>query len=118
MGTVLSDQIRALARNALERGDITRNVKDDLCVLARDVEEVERERDERCVVTMDEHGRVVDVYIDFLTAKAVENDKLKKLVLDMWNFYCVLPDKPHTRIEEVNFSVDIWKRMREIGVIS
>lgn len=42
--------------------------------------------------------------------------KLEELVRDMWDFYCVVPDEPYTSKEEIDFSVDVWRRMRELGV--
>ncbi len=44
--------------------------------------------------------------------------RLEELVLDMWDFFCVVPviDEPHTFEEELDFSVEVWKRMRELGV--
>lgn len=42
--------------------------------------------------------------------------KLEELVWDMWDFYCVVPDEPYTSKEEIDFSVDVWRRMRELGV--
>lgn len=45
-----------------------------------------------------------------------ENAKLRELVLYMWDFSCVVPDEPHTSKEELDYSVEVWKRMRELGV--
>ncbi len=45
-----------------------------------------------------------------------ENAKLRELVRDMWDFYCVVPDEPHASKEEIDFSVEVWKRMRELGI--
>ena len=45
-----------------------------------------------------------------------ENARLRKLVRDMWDFYCVVPDEPHASKEEIDFSVEVWRRMRELGV--
>lgn len=42
--------------------------------------------------------------------------KLRELVRDMWDFSCVIPDEPHTSKEELDYSVEVWKRMRELGV--
>lgn len=48
---------------------------------------------------------------------ADENAKLRELVQDMWDFFCVVPDdEPHAFKEELNFSVEVWKRMRELGI--
>lgn len=44
-----------------------------------------------------------------------ENAKLRELVWDMWDFYCVVPDEPHVFKEELDFSVEVWKRMSELG---
>lgn len=41
---------------------------------------------------------------------------LEELVLDMWEFFCVVPDEPHVFEEELDFSVEVWKRMRELGI--
>ena len=45
-----------------------------------------------------------------------ENAKLRKLVRDLWDFYCVMPDEPHVFKEELDFSAEVWKRMRELGI--
>ena len=45
-----------------------------------------------------------------------DNAKLRELVRDMWDFYCVMPDEPHVFKEELDFSAEVWKRMRELGV--
>lgn len=47
---------------------------------------------------------------------ADENAKLRELVLYMWDFSCVVPDEPYTFKEELDYSVEVWKRMRELGV--
>lgn len=47
---------------------------------------------------------------------AAENAKLRELVLYMWDFSCVVPDEPHTSKEELDYSVEVWKRMRELGM--
>lgn len=42
---------------------------------------------------------------------------LEELVLDMWDFFCVMPDdEPHFYKEELDFSIEVWKRMRELGL--
>lgn len=42
---------------------------------------------------------------------------LEELVLDMWDFFCVVPDdEPHFYKEELDFSIEVWKRMRELGI--
>ena len=41
---------------------------------------------------------------------------LEELALDMWDFFCVVPDEPHASREEIQFSVDVWKRMRALEV--
>ncbi len=42
---------------------------------------------------------------------------LRELVRDMWDFFCVVPDdEPHIYKEELDFSVEVWKRMRKLGV--
>lgn len=45
-----------------------------------------------------------------------ENAKLRELVRYMWDFSCVLPDEPYTSKEELAYSVEVWKRMRELGI--
>ena len=45
-----------------------------------------------------------------------DNAKLRELVWDMWDFFCVVLDDPHVFKEELDFSVEVWKRMRELGV--
>ena len=45
-----------------------------------------------------------------------ENAKLRELVLYMWDFSCVVPDEPHASKEELDYSVEVWKRMRELGI--
>lgn len=42
---------------------------------------------------------------------------LEELVLDMWEFFCVVPeDEPHVFKEELEFSVEVWRRMCELGI--
>lgn len=42
---------------------------------------------------------------------------LEELVLDMWDFFCVVPDdEPHFYKEELDYSYEVWKRMRELGI--
>lgn len=57
-------------------------------------------------------------YVPIEDGKAVraENERLRELVRDMWDFYCVMPDEPYTCKEELDFIVEVWKRMRELGV--
>ena len=45
-----------------------------------------------------------------------ENAKLRELVRYMWDFSCVVPDEPHTSKEELDYSCEVWKRMRELGI--
>ena len=45
-----------------------------------------------------------------------DNAKLRELVMDMYDFFCVVPDEPHVFKEELDFSVDVWRRMRELGI--
>lgn len=45
-----------------------------------------------------------------------ENANLRELVKDMCDFFCVVPDEPHAFKEEIDFSVEVWKRMRELGI--
>lgn len=49
-------------------------------------------------------------------ALEAENAKLRELVRYMWDFSCVVPDEPHTSKEELDYSCEVWKRMRELGV--
>ena len=42
--------------------------------------------------------------------------RLEELVRDMCDFYCVVPDEPYTSKEEIDFSVDVWRRIRKLGV--
>lgn len=42
---------------------------------------------------------------------------LEELMLDMWEFFCVVPeDEPHFFNEELAFSVEVWRRMRDLGI--
>ena len=41
---------------------------------------------------------------------------LEELVMYMWDFSCVVPDEPHTSKEEIDYSAEVWKRMRELGL--
>lgn len=41
---------------------------------------------------------------------------LEELVLDMWDFFCVVPDDPHVSKEELDFSIEVWRRMRGLGI--
>lgn len=75
-----SDELRNLAESWVMNGDIPSYVKHDLDTLAIEVSEIERERDERRIVTAQEHGRVVQVYIDMLAEKNYENARLRELV--------------------------------------
>ena len=50
------------------------------------------------------------------TQQEADNVELRKLVRDMWDFYCVVPDEPYASKEEIDFSVEVWKRMRELGI--
>lgn len=54
------------------------------------------------------HGRALEM--------EANNEKLRKLVLDMWDFFCVVHDDPLTFKEELDFSVEVWKRMRALGI--
>lgn len=60
----------------------------------------------------DEHGLEVPSY----AIESMRVDALEELVRDMWEFYCVVPDEPHASKEELDFSVEVWKRMCELGV--
>ena len=55
-------------------------------------------------------------YAQEITSLRVDNSKLRELVRDMWDFYCVIPDEPHASKEEIDFSIEVWKRMRELGI--
>lgn len=59
--------------------------------------------------------RIYDRCIIRVGQLEAENEKLRELVWDMWDFYCVMPDEPHVFKEELDFSVEVWKRMRELG---
>ena len=71
-------------------------------------------------------GRATDTIIELRGALQVasadyrhlqaENAKLRELVRYMWDFSCVLPDEPYTSKEELAYSVEVWKRMRELGI--
>lgn len=67
-------------------------------------------------VTMKEIKELIDDLADTVEDLTDKNIELIDICKAMWDFYCVLPDEPHTDVEELNFSVKIWKRMREIGV--
>ena len=41
---------------------------------------------------------------------------LRELARDMCDFYCVMPGEPHASREEIDFSVKVWGRMRELGI--
>lgn len=45
-----------------------------------------------------------------------ERDELRELVCNMWDFYCAELGEPHVFEEELDFSVEVWKRMRELGI--
>lgn len=60
----------------------------------------------------DEHGLKVPSY----AIESMRVDALEELVRDMWDFYCVVPDEPHVSKEELDFSVEVWKRMRKLEV--
>lgn len=45
-----------------------------------------------------------------------ERDQLRELVRDMWDFYCAELGEPRVFEEELDFSVEVWKRMRKLGV--
>ena len=55
-------------------------------------------------------------YAQEITSLRVNNSKLRELVRDMWDFYCVMPDEPHSSKEEIDFSIEVWKRMRELRI--
>lgn len=42
--------------------------------------------------------------------------KLRELVWDMWDFFCVVPDDPLTFKEELDFSAEVLSRMHELGI--
>lgn len=63
-----------------------------------------------------EYQATIDSLVDECTDHKAENAKLRDLVRDMWDFYCVMPDEPHAFKEELDFSAEVWKRMRELGV--
>ena len=41
---------------------------------------------------------------------------LEELVLDMWDFYCVLPTDRYTDKEELDFSVEVFRRIKELEI--
>ena len=58
-----------------------------------------------------------DAAVDSVTeTQRAEIAKLRELVRDMWDFFCVLPDDPRTCKEELDFSIEVWRRMRELEV--
>ena len=69
--------------------------------------------EEKTIRLMIQEGGRLLLEIDQLQA---ENEKLRELVRDMWDFFCVVPDDPHVFKEELDFSVEVWKRMRKLGV--
>ncbi len=56
------------------------------------------------------------IYKEVIREYVSENAKLRELVRYMWDFSCVAPDEPHTSKEELDYSVEVWKRMRELGL--
>lgn len=62
------------------------------------------------------YRREASVAVKKAAQAEAENDKLRELARDMWDFFCVVPDDPHVFKEELDFSVEVWKRMRELGV--
>ena len=69
-----------------------------------------------------EHAQLAD-WLSELKMLRTENESLRnnnaglsKVVRDMWDFYCFVPDEPHTFKEELEFDVRIWKRMNELGI--
>jgi hypothetical protein len=58
------------------------------------------------------------IYVPEVETQALkdENTKLRDLVFDLWDFFCLVPDDPHTPKEELDFIVEVWKRMRELGI--
>ena len=57
-----------------------------------------------------------DGYLMRINDLEAKNCKLRKLVGDLWDFFCVVPDEPHVFKEELDFSVEIWRRMQELGI--
>lgn len=108
----VSEELRGFARSASERGDIPVHVEHDLITFANDVADIERERDERHVVTVQEHGRVVSLYLSMLADRNVmtsklmdENAKLRELVTDMYSHALHPENRP-----------SVSERMRELGI--
>ena len=60
--------------------------------------------------------RRIDELCAEVEAEKQRNAKLRKLVRYMWDFSCVVPDEPYTSKEELDYSVEVWKRMRELGI--
>lgn len=45
-----------------------------------------------------------------------ETTKLRELVQDMWDFYCAELGETHVFEDELDFSAEVWKRMRELEI--
>lgn len=61
-------------------------------------------------------GEYMSMLATVAESMEAENAKLRELVLYMWDFSCVVPDEPHTSKEELDYSAEVWKRMREFGI--
>ena len=115
-----SDELRNLAESWVVNGDIPSYLKHDLDTLAIDVSEIERERDERRIVTAQEHGRVVQVYIDMLAEKNYENARLRELVkaldwcTENFDLPCKCDSCPLGQSDKLTPECEV--RMRELGI--
>ena len=80
--------------------------------------ELDRTREENAKLREEqpEYQATIDSLVDECTDYKTENAQLRELVRDMWDFYCVMPDEPHVFKEELDFSAEVWKRMRELRI--
>lgn len=108
-----SDMLRKIADDAYRAKEIPLHVREDLRTLAIEVKEIERELDERNVVTAREHSRVVRVYIDLLSGKSTENYKLRELVREMYGVISMENSWWDGTCEDTKRFAD---RMRELGI--
>ena len=94
--------------------DVT-DLKAEVLLLRKERTELmdENERLRKAKDTM--RGDAFEIGAMLVKARA-ENAKLRELVRYMWDFSCVVPDEPHTSKEELDYSVEVWKRMRKLGI--
>ena len=83
----VSEQLRGYADELRMLHEIPESVHHDLCMFADDVAEVESDLEERHVVTMHEHARVVHTYLDMIARRLddmrwleAKNAKLRELI--------------------------------------